>query len=345
VQEKEMWARFNKLRRVCCSQGLLLMGIVWCGVGLAAGDNRMDNNQAQGMLRQPEQIPALVSAGKLMRGQIPNPHWRPDGCIACHTQTPDKGRVYLRNKDVDVVCNNCHASVSFHSYIHPTGIKPGQKMLKQMSAGFRSAVKRASGKLSCITCHDLPKQCLGKPMQQQLDPLFFRGGAYSSRSGICYQCHDAKAYVRLNPHDQIDKQGQLREARCGVCHRTLTGLANATQLDQVDFNLTGDLSAMCTGCHPYKPHPGGGFSFSKRNTQDASNHLVIPPAAIAKRLQQQQQRNHLVMPLDPHTGKVFCGTCHNPHAKGVIRNTAAAQGAGSKKRLRTVDICEQCHDK
>ena len=339
-----MRAIYNKLRRSWCSHGVLLISMSLCGAGLQAGENAMYNSQAQLMLKQPEQITALVRAGKLLREQVPNPHWRADGCIACHTHTPDKRGLYLRNKDVDVVCNNCHTTVSFHDYIHPTGIQPGQKMLTQMSSGFRSAVKRANGKLSCITCHDLPKQCLGKKPQQQLDPNFFRGGPYDTRSAICYQCHDPKAYVRLNPHDQIDKLGHLRKARCGVCHRTLTGLANATQLAQVDFNLSGDLSAMCTGCHPYKPHPGGGFSFSHKG-KEASNHLVTPPPAIAKRLQQQQLANNLVMPLDPHTGKVFCGTCHNPHAKGVIRNVAAAQGAGSKKRLRTVDICEQCHDK
>ena len=339
-----MRAIHNKLRRSGCSHGVLLISMLLYGVGLQAGENTLNNSQAQVMLKQPEQITALVRTGKLLREHVPNPHWRADGCIACHTRTPDKRGLYLRNQDIDVVCNNCHATVSDHSYIHPTGIKPGQKMLKRMSPGFRSAVKRAKGKLSCITCHDLPKQCLNKKQQQQLDARFFRGGPYDTRSSICYQCHDPKAYVRLNPHDQIDKQGHLREARCGVCHHTLTGLANATRLEQVDFNLTGDLSAMCTGCHPYKPHPGGGFSFS-RKSKEASNHLVIPPPEIAKRLQQQQQRNKLVMPLDPHTGKVFCGTCHNPHAKGVIRNVAAAQGAGAEKRLRTVDICEQCHDK
>jgi hypothetical protein len=334
----------NSLRDDWHGRVILLISVLLCGVELQAGEVNMDNSQAQVMLEHPEQITARVLTGKLAREQVPNPHWRADGCVACHTRTPDKHGLYLRNRDVDVVCNNCHATVSFHSYIHPTGIRPGQKMLKQMSPGFRSAVRRANGKLSCITCHDLPKQCLGKKLQQQLNPRFFRGGAYDTRSAICYQCHDAKAYVRLNPHDQIDKQGHLREARCGVCHRTLTGLATATRLEQVDFNLTGDLAAMCTGCHPYKPHPGGGFSFS-RKSKEASNHLVIPPPEIAKRLQHQQQANKLVMPLDPQTGKIYCATCHNPHQKGVIRNVAAAQGAGSDNRLRTVDICEQCHDK
>jgi hypothetical protein len=334
----------NNWRWVCYLHGVLLICMSLWWVGLQAAENNMSKSQAQAMLNHPEQITALVMTGKVSREQVPNPHWQAGACIACHTRTPDQRGLHLRNQDVDALCNNCHTTVSFHDYIHPTGIKPGPKMLKHMSPAFRNAVKRANGKLSCITCHDLPKQCLGDKLQQEGNPQFFRGGPYDTRSAICYQCHDAKAYVRLNPHDQIDKQGHLREARCGVCHRTLHGLAQATRFDQVDFNLKEDLAAMCTGCHPYKPHPGGGFSFS-RNKQGASNHLVKPPPEILQRLLSQQQANNLVMPLDPTTGKIFCGTCHNPHAKGVIRNVAAAKGAGADKRLRTVEICEQCHDK
>jgi hypothetical protein len=334
----------NNPRRGWCVQGILLASMLSCGVSLQARENNMDNRQAQDLFKHPERITALVEAGKLARAQVPDPHWRGDGCIACHVRKPDKRGLHLRSKDVDALCNNCHTTVSFHSYIHPTGIRPEQKMLKQMSSGFRAAVKRAKGKLSCITCHDLPKQCLGDKLQQQREPRFFRGGPYDTRSAICYQCHDAKAYARLNPHDQIDKQGHLREERCGVCHRTLKGLAQATTLEQVDFNLKDNLSAMCTGCHPYKPHPGGGFSFSRKK-QEASNHLVVPTPEIFKRMQQQQAANQLLMPLDTSTGKIYCATCHNPHEKGVIHNVAAAKGAGSDKRLRTVEICEQCHDK
>ena len=332
-------------RRGGYRDAILLVSLLLWGGGLQAGENNMNHNQAQTMLEHPEQITALVMAGTIRREQVPNPHWQANGCIACHTQTPDKRKLYLRNKNVDALCNNCHSAVSFHQYIHPTGVKPGRKMLKQMSPGFRNAVKRSHGKLSCLTCHDLPKQCLGGKLQQERNPKFFRGGPYDTRSSICYQCHDAKAYVRLNPHDQVDKQGHIREAVCGVCHRTLKGLAQATRFEQVDFNLTENLAAMCTGCHPYKPHPGGGFSFFHHKNKVSSNHLVKPPPAILQHLRHQQQVNNLVMPLDPTTGKIFCGTCHNPHAKGVIRNAAAAKGAGTEKRLRTVDICEQCHDK
>lgn len=331
-------------RHVSISCGIMLCAMLLFGERLPARENNMNNNQAQTSLKHLEQITALVNSGVITREQVPNPHWDANACIACHTQSPDKRGLHLRNRDVDVLCNNCHNTVSSHDYIHPIGVRPGQHMLKQMSPVFRNAVKRSNGQLSCITCHDLPKQCLGTKLQQDRDPRFFRGGPYDTRSAICFQCHDSKAYVRLNPHDQIDKQGHIREARCAICHRTLKDLAQANRFEQVDFNQTENLSAMCTGCHPYKPHPGGGFSF-RINNQQSSNHLVKPPPEILRRLQRQQRVNQLVMPLDPTTGKIFCGTCHNPHAKGVIQNPAAAKGAGAAKRLRTVEICEQCHDK
>lgn len=325
---------------------ILLASMMLWGVGLQAGENNVNNVKSQALLKHPERIVGLVTAGKLQQEQIPNPHWAATGCVACHARTPDKRGLHLRNTDVDALCHNCHTPVTFHDYIHPVGIRPGKDMFRRMSPGFRKAIQHSKGKLSCTTCHDLPKQCLGDKLQHERDPRFFRDGPYESRNAICYQCHDAKAYVRLNPHDQVDKQGQIRKGVCAVCHRTVKGLAQSTRFDQVDFNVTQDLATMCTGCHPYKPHPGGGFSFlSHGKNEESSNHLVKPPAQILQHLLHQEQVNHLVMPLDPTTGKIFCATCHNPHAKGVIRNAAAAKGAGSKKRLRTVDLCEQCHDK
>ena len=90
---------------------------------------------------------------------------------------------------------------------------------------------------------------------------------------------------------------------------------------------------MCTGCHPGKRHPGGG------------NHLVKPPVEILEYKLKMEKKNNVVFPLEPGTGKVFCGTCHNPHEKGIIKEKAAAKGAGSKKRLRMQQLCGNCHDK
>lgn len=295
------------------------------------------------LLKAPQRIPGLVAEGKLTLAQVPNPHWRQDACSACHNGKPVRGDLKLRDKDINRMCNTCHGAITDHSFIHPTGMPVPRPMQSRMTASFAQAVKRSGGTMSCITCHDLPKTCLPQRVNERgLNPRFFREGPYPDRSALCYRCHDPKQYMRLNPHDQIDKDGNLRKSTCQVCHDHVPDVSAARSIADVDFVVAGDLVAMCANCHPVKPHPGG-FSFS--NGGGLPNHLRIPSERVVQRREQMQKDNEIVLPLDPNTGKVFCGTCHNPHARGVIRVKAAAKGAGEKQRLRMQEICENCHDK
>jgi predicted CXXCH cytochrome family protein len=276
--------------------------------------------------------------------QFLNPHWQANGCASCHDGKPTRKNLKLHTTDINTLCNSCHESVSQHSYIHPFGMKPSKKIMKNMPRAFLQAVKRGKGKLTCITCHDLPLTCLDKNKSKQgLNPLFFREGPYKTRTELCYRCHDKTKYQRLNPHDQISKSGELNTKLCTVCHKSVDKLKNAKSIDDVDFNHEGDLSSMCAGCHPVKPHPGGSFAFF--SDKKGPDHLVVPSERIIKQKTTMEQKNNIVLPLEPGTGKVFCGTCHNPHEKGVIKMEAAAKGADAKKRLRMQKICRNCHDK
>lgn len=276
--------------------------------------------------------------------QFQNPHWQADGCAACHNGKPTRKNLRLHTTDINALCNSCHESVSQHSYIHPFGMKPSKKLMRNMPASFLQAVKKGKGKLVCTTCHDLPLTCLDKNKSKQgLNPLFFREGPYKTRTQLCYRCHDKTKYQRLNPHDQISEAGRLNEKLCTVCHKSVDKLKNAKSIDDVDFNHEGDLSSMCAGCHPVKPHPGGSFAFF--SDKKGPDHLVVPSERIMKQKIIMEQKNNIVLPLEPVTGKIFCGTCHNPHEKGVIKIEAAAKGADAKKRLRMQKICRNCHDK
>jgi predicted CXXCH cytochrome family protein len=300
-----------------------------------------DMSEAQ-LLSAPQRIPKLVAEGALTSKQVPNPHWRRDACQACHAGAPSRANLKLREADINHLCNNCHAAVSDHSFIHPTGMPVPASMQSRLSKSFQQAVSRGHGKITCITCHDLPMTCVAERARERgLNPLFFRDGPYSNRTELCYRCHDPAAYTRLNPHDQIDADGQLRTATCPVCHDHTPDVQTARSIADVDFTVAGDLSALCTGCHPVQPHPGG-FSFTSSGQPD---HLRVPSARVAQRRERMQQDNAIALPLDPHTGKVFCGTCHNPHARGVIRVDAAAKGASEKDRLRMPQMCGNCHDK
>jgi predicted CXXCH cytochrome family protein len=279
-----------------------------------------------------------------MEKQFQNPHWQSNGCSACHDGKATRNNLKLHVSDINALCNSCHATISNHSYIHPYGMTPSKKIMKNMPASFLKAVKRGGGKLTCITCHDLPKTCLSeKKSEQGLNPRFFREGPYETRTELCYRCHDKNKYKRLNPHDQVDTQGKLKTKLCTVCHVSTEKLKTAKSITDVDFNYEGDLSSMCIGCHPVKPHPGGSFSFF--SDQKGPNHLVKPPQDILQHKIKMEKTNEIIFPLEPGSGKVFCGTCHNPHAEGVIKEKAAAKGAGSKKRLRMQKICRNCHNK
>jgi hypothetical protein len=73
-------------------------------------------------------------------------------------------------------------------------------------------------------------------------------------------------------------------------------------------------------------------------------HLVVPSVKILERMNMMTEAKQVNLPLDGVTGKIFCGTCHNPHEQGVIIEASNAKGSNHEKRLRDDMICTNCHD-
>ena len=296
----------------------------------------------QAMLKQPDKIPGWITDKKIKYSDIPNPHWNTKDCATCHRNTPKGKSLFLRAQSIDSLCENCHSGKFDHSYIHPSGIPLSTAMRRNTANDFMNSLD-AKGRITCVTCHDIKAQCLAtRNSEQRINPLFLRDGPYRVRSEICYKCHDIGDYPRRNAHDQVDERGKIKEYSCRICHNTTKGLENAKSITEVGFNVKDNLVRICGSCHDLKPHPSGNFTFTSKGVP---NHLVVPPEAIKNKMQQSEKKNDVLLPLDPITGKVFCATCHNPHAKGVIKNEAAAKGADEKDRLRTKNICTNCHDK
>jgi len=70
-----------------------------------------------------------------------------------------------------------------------------------------------------------------------------------------------------------------------------------------------------------------------------------PPSPILNNIKMAEKRLKMVIPLSEDQTLV-CPSCHNPHAKGVLLDAAAAKGAGEKHRLRLprgYQICLMCH--
>ncbi len=292
----------------------------------------------------PAIISQKVAEGLLRPDQIPDPHWKPDACGTCH-QGRRPTRANLRQKPPSPLCENCHELVSGKKYLHTSNVAPDPDMLKRMPESYRSALQR--GRVVCTTCHDLLAQCLRERRTEKTsNSMFLRDIHPGYRSEPCYLCHDANAYQRMNPHEQIDEKGNIRRATCALCHDNVDKLRQDMKYTALDFNVKQDWARMCTGCHPWIPHPGGAFMFSSTfKGKKQPEHLTRPSPDMRQRMQRMAQRNGIILPLDPSTGKIYCATCHNPHAAGVVTNAAAASGAGADKRLRMKKICLNCHDK
>jgi hypothetical protein len=297
--------------------------------------------EQRALLAQPEKIPRLLAEGALAVDQVPDPHWREDGCRACHVGRPGIGAARLRDNDINRLCNVCHERISDHSYIHPVAMIPPDDMLERMPKAFRLALREGDRAVTCTTCHELTMQCLPeRASRRPLNPGFLRGAPYRNRFGLCFRCHDQNNYRRLGAHDQVTDAGKVRKARCSVCHRDTAKLATAWSIADLSFTVKGDLSSLCTRCHEPVPHPSGGLTFLRHGTPD---HLVVPSPEMLERMQRMQARHGVILPLEPGSGRIFCGTCHNPHERGVIKRAEAARGADSRDRLRAPRICLFCH--
>ena len=294
------------------------------------------------LIMQAETIPLLLKEKVLTKYQIPNPHWRKDACLACHVNEPDENGSPLK-ADSDGSCYFCHSEAD-HAPIHPVNLVAGKQMLAKMPDKFKKNLAHGN-KINCITCHDaLLPSTRKKTLASLRNRSFLRGGIFNSKTGICYQCHDKSAYKKLNPHDQISEKGILNKDKCLICHQQVPEQKAAASVARITMQTDSNWSEICLNCHQWQPHPGGNmmmFSGGKK----PPDHLVVPDNKIRQRMIKMTQKNNLDMPLDPSNGKIYCATCHNPHERGVIKKISLAKGADEKSRLRSKQICLNCHDK
>jgi len=258
-----------------------------------------------------------------------NPHWQELMCNSCHLERFPEGKrpELLSNGDVNAICNRCHHSEFARREIHPVNIAPSPKIK------VPEDMPLLDGKLTCSSCHHCALQKLAATDRTitHLNKNFLRHGSLS-RVEYCFLCHIAESYRRLNPHQQLDESGKIREETCLFCHASRPD-SKLTTPEQVTFLIANPVS-YCVGCHPgfEHRHPSGG------------EHLVAPSPKILRSLSTSVARIGVALPL--FDGKIVCTTCHNPHERGVIENLAAAEGAQHEHKLRLMpgrNQCTGCH--
>ncbi len=251
-----------------------------------------------------------------------NIHYTGKYCNKCHKKTPVKdGESFLKfGGDFKQLCK-CHAITS-GSYIHPVDIIPTTEKMSRIPADFPLQNER----ITCLTCHDLSMQCRKSTLRE----TSLRGVPYPKRTDFCFKCHKKENYKKLDPHDQIDKNGAIIKETCLYCHREKPDEEHNTYKE---LKFIGDLVVLCQRCHGIAGNHSGNF-----------NHMVKPSARGLKKMEAMKVKFGLILPLDEE-GKMTCITCHNPHEKGVIpEDKASAKGANSKFRHRLPGtICIECH--
>jgi len=247
---------------------------------------------------------------------IINPHFTGKYCEECHEKTPVKGAEnFLKfGGDFTQLCK-CH-NYTPGSYIHPVDLRPSEEKTAYIPAEF----PLPDGKITCLTCHDIYKQCKDNPILRRAaeagsrfykaEIKFLRGAPYQRRTDLCFRCHDEERYKQFDPHKQLDIFGEIIVESCLFCHLEKPDENTATF---EDIKLIGNITMLCLRCHrQFKKHPSN------------VNHFLKPSDKILRRMKAIKTVFGVTLPLDSDG-----------------ENT---KGAGGKLRLRlSGDLCRYCH--
>ncbi len=256
----------------------------------------------------------------LWQDRVPNPHGNRMLCFACHPGRIKEGDKIRLAADGDNVrlCNSCHLQPGVRKSPHIVGEGSSEETWRMDYLGY----PLADGKLVCSTCHD--EESHGK--RDPANPKFLRGGPYDDPEKFCYRCHLEDREGKNNPHSQVDPFGRVREESCRFCHKNKP---DARTPSAANREMVGEEPVICGACHAMRPHP------------DVDHNVPLTPA-MAKRKGDYELRHKVTIPVGEN-GMVKCSTCHNPHAKGVLKEEAGV-GAGSKWRVPDFrEVCAPCH--
>jgi len=280
----------------------------------------------------------IISAGCFLAGyahnssaeEAINPHWTGKHCQECHVaKEPQKNKAPLKfNGDPRQICDRCHTKPCITNQSHASDIVyrgiPGYTVPSQWPL--------RDGKLSCLTCHDALVQMKDDFAAKWVSPNFLRGAPYKIKTDFCFVCHPKKQFQKTNPHKLLDSQGKIIPQNCLVCHNTVPDPARQRGAGSV--MLKDPIASVCIGCHP--------AHFASHGADTGQPQVS---ADMRKALEKRERAQQLELPL--LHDRIMCGTCHNPHEKGVLQAAAVQSGAGEKYFLRMnggYELCVACHD-
>ena len=251
--------------------------------------------------------------------RVENPHLGGDNCLVCHR---GEGEPSTKNL-IPNACAKCHSTKSINQQIHI--LSPVNLDSKKRGVSIPKLFPLESNdSLRCSTCH----QASCKP--QRSNSSYLRGAPYASELDFCYACHNEKSFVRVNPHQQINKSGKIIESTCLNCHKVVPDIhKEETEMLQMSIVET------CNKCHAMPNHEVNHMGKAINNFKN-----------IKMVFETQAKKTGISLPLtDEKT--LSCTSCHNVHNRNVLIKADDTKHQPKVNQhflqLPKAQLCKACH--
>lgn len=251
------------------------------------------------------------------------------------------------------LCESCHDGRLAGREVHPVNLAPSAATAGRIPPDF----SLQNGLVTCLTCHDVRRDCNDHPSDAPPRYHLLRGWQTSQPLAFCSHCHASQDYRPFNVHDQVET-GRAKADTCVWCHVDVPDV-NSYREEAASYTLRDKSSRVCANCHPMmEGHPTRAHVGTAPppelmwhiSAYELQSKLRLPfeqrlrYAAAAKRTARS-------IPFD-EDGRIACYTCHNPHEKGLLpdanpRSFGAEpkQAVTHRLRAREGKVCVVCHDK
>jgi hypothetical protein len=283
----------------------------------------------------------------------PNPHGDSGLCSLCHTSAAG-GRETLRfGGNVSQLCRSCHDGRRATREAHVVDVTPSPTLAQRIPGDF----PLAKGMLTCLTCHDVARNCRVGPQPAPSGQALLRGGRTPDPLLFCFRCHAPESYRPFNPHDQLEA-GKPKTDTCLWCHIDVPPVDSQPH-GSASYGLRAKAAALCRNCHVVaQSHPVAGHMSAAPSADmlqymsayEMKSKMRLPLAQLLE-IARVTKRTPRSVPLD-EDGRVTCYSCHNPHEKGLLPggNPRAVgadlkQAANHRLRIPQGSVCVACHQK
>jgi len=220
-------------------------------------------------------------------------------------------------------CTECHSTEAVNALIHP--MYNLNTSSPQMSIPNTFPLVKGEN-MNCMTCHMVTNK------QDRSNKAFLRGGPYRKELDFCYNCHSRENYGKVNPHQQLSKDGSVNSSVCLNCHAKQP---SATDHPTIAAQMHTEMKATCNKCHALHSHEQNHYG----------KNLLGSKKATLKQFKATEKRYNISLPLSKDN-EIQCHTCHYIHGSLGI-DAVVYEGSEENQyflRLPKEKLCYACHN-